>query len=73
MSVTPRPRRSRERALVIEVLDDMRAHGTGMTLYYAQRIANALGEPPVITLEVLNSGRLVDNEPFSRRIESGAN
>ena len=52
-----------ERALgresaVIAVLDEMRDHGTGATLYYAQKLAAALGEPDVITPEVVASGRL---------------
>jgi len=47
-----------ERAAVVEVLDEMRASGVGATLYYAERIARALGEPPVITAEVIMSGRL---------------
>ncbi len=47
-----------ERVAVVEVLNEMRDHGTGPTLYYAQKLADALGEPPVITPEVVASGRL---------------
>lgn len=47
-----------ERQAVVAVLDEMRDHGTGPTLYYAQKMAQALGEPPVITAEVVASGRL---------------
>lgn len=47
-----------EREAVVAVLDEMREHGVGTTLYYAQRLAEALGEPPVITAEVLASGRM---------------
>jgi hypothetical protein len=43
---------------VIDILNEMREHGVGHTLYYAERLAQALGEPPVITQEVLLSGRL---------------
>ena len=45
-----------EREAVLEVLNEMREHGVGITLFYAQKLAEALGEPPVITLETM--GRL---------------
>ena len=48
-----------EREAVIAVLDEMRAHGVGSTLYYAQRLAAALDEPAVITADVVASGRLL--------------
>ncbi len=47
-----------ERSSVVAVLDEMRAHGAGPTLYYAEKLAQALGEPPVITAEALAAGRL---------------
>lgn len=47
-----------ERAAVVAILNEMRDHGAGPTLYYAQKLADALGEPPVITPEVIASGRL---------------
>lgn len=47
-----------ERAAVTAVLIEMRDHGTGPTLYYAQKLAVALGEPSVITPEIVASGRL---------------
>jgi hypothetical protein len=47
-----------EREAVVAVLDEMRAHGAGATLYYAEKIAQALGEAAVITADVVTSGRL---------------
>lgn len=47
-----------DRAELVAILNEMREHGVGSTLYYAQRLAAALGEPPVITADVLASGRL---------------
>lgn len=47
-----------ERAAVVAVLDEMREHGTGPTLFYAEKLAQALGEPRVLTPEVFNSGRI---------------
>lgn len=47
-----------ERAAVVAVLDEMRDHGVGATLYYAEKLAQALGEPPVMTPAVVESGRL---------------
>lgn len=48
------------RAAIMVVLDEMREHGTGETLFYAQRLATALNEPDVITQQVKDSGRLSD-------------
>lgn len=49
---------SQEREAVIAVLNEMRESATGSALFYAEKLAAALGEPRVITPELLASGRL---------------
>jgi hypothetical protein len=45
-------------AAVVAILDEMRESATGASLYYAEKLAQALGEPAVITADVVSSGRL---------------